>query len=186
MRLRLEQRKHLEQRLQHMLIAPRPEHLATADEQALGSWIDRAEAGLGDTNDPAVGALLLRLRRLKGVLTWTLETQYHQRLTDAHRHLRELNADVEALTAQYDAFVRVRQAATHGYAGYEIQIGSLRTRTGDALERLELLMARQGHVLEAVADQELLTRRERLDSYQNQARFAFADSYDRASKAQAR
>jgi hypothetical protein len=37
-----------------------------------------------------------------------------------------------------------------------------------------------------VASQELLARRERLESYQNQARFAFADSYDRAAKAQAR
>ena len=46
-------------------------------------------------------------------------------------------------------------------------------------------MARQGHVLEAVANEELGLRRERLEAYQNQARFAFADSYDRAAKAQA-
>ena len=91
-----------------------------------------------------------------------------------------------ALEARYDAFVRVRQAATHGHAGYEAGIASLRTRTDAARERLEVLRARQGHVLEAVADQELVARRERLESYQNQARFAFADSYDRASKAQAR
>jgi hypothetical protein len=186
MRLRLEQRKHVELRLQRMLLAPRPEQLASADERALGAWIDRAEAELADRDDPAPADLRERLRRLKGVLTWTLETEYHQRLTDAHVHLRELNADLEALAAQYDAFVRVRQAAMHGYAGYDDRIGSLRTRTGEALERLEMLMARQGHVLEAVADQELLARRERLESYQNQARFAFADSYDRAAKAQAR
>jgi hypothetical protein len=41
-------------------------------------------------------------------------------------------------------------------------------------------------MLETVAVQELLERRERLEVYQNQARFAFADSYDRAAKAQAR
>jgi hypothetical protein len=186
MRLRLEQRKHVEQRLERMLIAPRPEHLATADERSLQAWLDRAEAALGSASEPAVADVLERVHRLKGVLTWTLETEYHQRLTDAHAHLRELNADVAVLTAQYDAFVRVRQAATHGHAGYEAQIAGLRTRTGDALERLERLMARQGHVLEAVANQELVARRERLESYQNQARFAFADSYDRASKAQAR
>jgi hypothetical protein len=39
-------------------------------------------------------------------------------------------------------------------------------------------------MLEEVAIQELETRRERLEAYQNQARFAFADSYDRAAKAQ--
>ena len=184
-RLRLEQRKHLAQRLQHMLIAPRPEYLATADEQVLGSWIDRVEDALQDASDPEAAALRLRIRRLEGVLIWSLETQYHERLTDAHRHLRELSKDVDALTAKYDAFVRTRQAATHSYVGYEIPINGLRVRAADALERLDVLMARQGHLLETVAVEELLARRERLVSYQNQARFAFADSYDRAAKAQA-
>jgi hypothetical protein len=45
-------------------------------------------------------------------------------------------------------------------------------------------MARQGHTLELVAVTELLVRRERLDDYRNQARFALADSYDRATKGQ--
>jgi tetratricopeptide (TPR) repeat protein len=183
-RLRLEQRKYLAQRLEQMLIAPRPDFLATADERLLGSRIDRLDAGL--VKHPDEAALRLRIQRLKGVLTWGLETQYHQRLTDAHEHLRELDEHVDALTAQYDAFVRARQAATHSYVGYAIPITRLRVRVGDALERLDVLMARQGHLLEVVAIEELTLRRERLVTYQDQARFAFADSYDRAAKAQAR
>jgi hypothetical protein len=46
-------------------------------------------------------------------------------------------------------------------------------------------MARQGQVLEIVAIDELVARRERLETYQDQARYALADSYDRATKAQA-
>ena len=46
-------------------------------------------------------------------------------------------------------------------------------------------MARQGRVLESVAINELELRRTRLTDFQNQARFAYADSYDRAAKAQA-
>jgi Tfp pilus assembly protein PilF len=186
MRLRLEQRNHVDQRLQHMLIAPRPEHLATADERLLRSRIERLEAALPVGSDAQTEDLRLRLRRLKGALTWRLETQYHQRLTDAHEHLRELSDDVERLTARYDAFVRARQAATHSYAGYDHSISGLRSRIGAALDRLNVLMKRQGHLLEAVAGRELARRRERLEDYLNQARFAFADSYDRASKAQAR
>jgi Flp pilus assembly protein TadD len=184
-RLRLEQRKHLAQRLQHMLIAPRPDYLATANERLLGARIGRVEAALRDASHPQEAELRRRIRRLEGVLIWSLETQYHQRLTDAHEHLRELSEDVDALTAKYDAFVRTRQAATHSYVGYEIPITGLRVRVGDALERLDVLMARQGHLLETVAVEELVARRERLETYQNQARFAFADSYDRAAKAQA-
>jgi hypothetical protein len=168
-----------------MLIAPRPDYLASADEQLLGSRIDQLEAGLQDASNPEEAALRLRIHRLRGVLTWSLEAHYHQRLTDAHKHLRELNEDVDALTAQYDAFVRARQAATHSYVGYEIPINGLRVRVAEALEHLNVLMARQGHMLETVAIAELVVRRERLEAYQNQARFAFADSYDRAAKAQA-
>lgn len=185
-RLRLEQRKSLQRRLQHMLVAPRPDYLATADELRWGSQIDRLEAALGDATGPDAEALRARIARLKGLLIWNLETQYPERLTEVHKHLRELNVNVDALTAQYNAFVRTRQAAMHSYAGYDKPIDVLRGRVADALARLEVLMDRQGHVLETVAIQELKQRRERLEAYQNQARFAFADSYDRAAKAQAR
>jgi tetratricopeptide (TPR) repeat protein len=184
-RLRLEQREHLDKRLQHMLIAPRPDYLATADEQRSFAWIDRAETALQDASDPERTALRLRIRRLKGFLTWNLQTRYHQRLTEAHEHLRELNRDVEVLKRQHEAFVRARQAATHSYVGYETTLDDLRVRVGGALERLGVLMAQQGQVLETVASDELKRRRERLVAHQHQARFAFADSYDRAATAQA-
>jgi hypothetical protein len=185
MRLRLEQRKHLEQRLQQMLIAPRPGDLATAEERMLGNRVEQLQTPLLDESSAGESMLRARIRRLQGLLTWTLETEYHQRLTDTHRHLRELQEHIDTLTARYDAFVRTRQAATHSYVGYEIPINLLRTHVADALERLNLLMTRQGHLLEVVAIQELQIRRERLIAYRNQARFALADSYDRAAKAQA-
>ncbi|MBW1882893.1 MAG: tetratricopeptide repeat protein [Deltaproteobacteria bacterium] len=185
-KLRLEQRKHLRQRLEHMLIAPRPDLLATADEQLLKTRIDRLESKLHGKSESDGAGLKHRIDRLAGVLAWGLETQYHERLTDAHRHLRELNDDVAVLTAQYDAFVRSRQAATHSYVGYEAPINSLRVRAVRGIERVNTLMARQGKMLESVAISELEVRKERLEVYQNQARFAYADSYDRAAKAQAR
>jgi hypothetical protein len=183
-RLRLEQRKHIEKRLEQMLIAPRPEHLATGEEQRAAAALDVLEASLGETS--ADEAARRRLERLRGVLTWTVETRYHQRLTEVHEHLRELSVDIDALTQQYDAFVRTRQAATHSYVGYDAPIKGLRVRVDTGLEGLGTLMARQGHLLETVAVEELLVRRGRLEAYQDQARFAFADSYDRAAKAQAR
>jgi len=185
-RLRQEQRKHVHERLQNMLIAPRPDYLATADEQLMTKQLDQLEAGLRQKNESEASDLRLRILRLGGVLIWGLETQYHQRLTDAHKHLRELNEDVAAMTTQYDAFVRARQAATHSYVGYDVPIQKLRIRVREGIERVNVLMARQGNMLEAVAVNELMVRRERLENYENQARFAFADSYDRATKAQSR
>jgi predicted negative regulator of RcsB-dependent stress response len=186
MRLRLEQRMRVEDRLDRLLVDPRPDHLMTADERTASAHIARLESSLGGASDPGAEALRLRIRRLKGALSYRLASEYHQRLTDAHLHLRELSADVEALQADYAGFVRARQAAEHGYVGWGKQIDRLRGRIEAARERLGDLMERQGEVLEAVADEELKRRRERLVTYRNQARFAFADSYDRAAKAQGR
>ncbi|HEY8154366.1 MAG TPA: tetratricopeptide repeat protein [Myxococcota bacterium] len=185
MRLRLEQREQVDRRLQEMLVAPRPEYLATADEQGAKAQLEQLEARLGGASGPQAEALRLRIDRLKGVLRWGIEMQYHQRLTEAYVHLRELEPEVAALKTQYDAFVRTRQQANHGYAHQASAIRGLRARVHKAQKRLDVLMPAQGHVLELVAARELRIRRERLVAYQDQARFAFADSYDRAVKAQA-
>ena len=92
--------------------------------------------------------------------------------------------EVDALTQQYDAFVRTRQAATHSYVGYDAQIAQLRERVGDALQRVDSLMARQGQMIETVAINQLEARRERLVAQQTEARYGVADSYDRAARAQ--
>ena len=184
MRLRLEQRKHLGVRLRAMLTAPRPELLATAEERIAGARIALIEKTLANSDKPASLALRQRAARLRGALTWRLETEYPERLTAAHVHLNELNADVDALTRQYDSFVRTRQAATLSYVGYDAQIGQLRERVSDALPRVNSLMARQGHMIETVAINQLNVRRERLAAQQTQARYAVADSYDRAARAQ--
>jgi tetratricopeptide (TPR) repeat protein len=183
-RLRLEQRKHLGERLQAMLTAPRPDYLATADERIAGERIALIEKKLGNSRSPESLALRQRAARLRGVLTWRMESEYHERLTAAHAHLNELNAHVDALTRQYDAFVRTRQAATHSYVGYDAQIKRLRDRAGDALQRVDSVMTQQGHMIETVAINQLEARRGRLLAQQTQARYGVADSYDRAARAQ--
>ena len=181
MRLRLEQRKHLAERLQIMLTAPRPDYLATADERTALERIELIEK-LATSDRAESLALRERAARLRGVLTWRLETEYPERLTAAYEHLQQLNTQVDTLNKQYEAFVRTRQAATHSYVGYDAQIAQLRERVGRALEHVEMLMARQGHMIENVAINQLESRREHLVAQQTQARYGVADSYDRTAR----
>ncbi len=187
MRFRLEQRSRIEQRLQAMLVAPRPDYLATAPERIFGERIARLEKvmttrGGAATRDEVKG----RLRRLRGVLDWKIYTEYDQRLTEALKNLRDLNHVIGLLHKQYTSFVRTRQAATQSYQGYDDVIRSQRARITAAREKVRELMARQGHMLEDMAVNELTKRRDRLEEFQVKARFAMADSYDRAIKAQLR
>jgi hypothetical protein len=65
-------------------------------------------------------------------------------------------------------------------------IRTQRARITAARENVRDLMARQGHMLEIMAVNELTKRRDRLEELQIKARFAMADSYDRAMKDQLR
>ena len=185
MRVRLEQREYLQRRLQDILTAPRPPLLATADERVALERLRKIETALKHASGPDCAAQQARLQHLQGVLTWRLYTEYPERLTQAHKDLHELNEDVRMLQERYTAFVRARQGAVHSYAGYDQSIQRLRTHVGVALERVNTLLGRQGQVIEAVAIDELNTRRQRLEAYQVQARYAVADSYDRALKERA-
>jgi hypothetical protein len=125
-----------------------------------------------------------RVKRLRGLLTWSLYSQYDQRFTDAHMNLLDLNEAVDKLPEQYFRFVRIRQGAIQSYQGYDDTIRRLRIKIKAARKKLEELMARQGHMIEVMALNELTKRRTRLEEFQVKARFAMADSYDRATGAQ--
>lgn len=184
MRLRLAQRNHIDKRLNAMLVAPRPDYLATSQERIMRQRIAALERKLNAIRGSARLALEARIRRLRGVMKWNILTQYDQRFTEAHQHLRDLNQEVDRLNMQYAAFVRTRQAATQSYEGYDDTIRRLRYLIREGGEKVKQLMARQGNQLEVMAVSELTKRRERLSEYQIKARFAMADSYDRATRTQ--
>lgn len=184
MRLRLEQRERVEKRLHAMLVAPRPDYLATTQERIAAQEIAALEQSLTAGGSTAPDEIRERISRLRGTLSYNIATEYDQRLTDTYKHLRDLNQEVELLKQQYNAFVRTRQAATQSYQGYDDEIRRQRNLIASAQEKEELLMARQGNLLETMTVAELTKRRERLEQFQITARFAIADSYDRATKAQ--
>ncbi|MDH3273484.1 MAG: tetratricopeptide repeat protein [Gammaproteobacteria bacterium] len=186
MRLRIEQHKMLVLRRDDLLTTPRPEFLATRAEQQLLRRLEHLETQLQGRESPSAGAAMQRLKRLKGLLTWTLETEYHERLTEFDQNIRSLDEAMAVVRQEYDEYVRSRQAASHSYVGYQKPIKRMRAQVREAEGRIELLMTRQGHLLEVTAIEELIARRSHLENYGDKARFALADSYDRATQAQAR
>lgn len=183
-KLRLEQRDNLATKLKNILIAPRPEYLATAEERLAMDTIKRLR-DIKVSNPAAVNPdTLERMQRLEGVLNWRINSEYDQRLTDAYNNLIALDKIIDRMKIRYHSFIRTRQAATQSYEGYTIPIRQYRTRLFAAQRKLKGIMAKQGRLLETMAINELDLRRKRLEEYQIKARFALAESYDRATKAQ--
>jgi hypothetical protein len=183
-KLRLEQRERLAQRLKTMLISRRPEYLAKADERNTLDRLAKIKLYLSSNPQYKTEAVLSRVERLNGVINWQIETDYDQRLTEAYQHLHELDEYIQKLNDIYRSFIRTRQAATQSYEGYEIPIRQLRTRLLATQVKLNGIMARQGRILDTLAINELDGRRQRLEEYQVKARFALAESYDRATRKQ--
>ena len=186
MRLRLEQRDRIEKRLHAMLTAPHPEKLATANERIIGERLTLLERKLTASGKEAPIGIKARIKRLRGVILWNIYTEYDHRFTEAYIHLHDLNREINRLKKQYTAFVRTRQAATQSYEGYGNVISRLRSRIIAARAKVEALISSQGHMLEVMAVTELAKRRDRLEKYQIDVRFAMADSYDHARKAEQR
>ncbi|HXD06605.1 MAG TPA: tetratricopeptide repeat protein [Burkholderiaceae bacterium] len=184
MRLRMEQRQTLHERLQKLLVAPRPDFLQTADERMLREQLAQLSEKVRNDNSAAGEDARQRIKRLQGVLHWNIHTTYDERLTQAYKHLHALDDDVQELNGIYRSFVRSRQAAAQSYKGYDKQLTLLGRKVNEARDRVSTLMARQGSILEAMVIQELEQRRARLEEYQVQARFALAESYDRANQSQ--
>ena len=183
-RVRVEQHKILTDRLQNMLVAPRPELLATTNERVLIANLDGIEGRITAADGGPDAKLLMRVGRLRGLVTWDLKTQYHERLTTVLR----ASAGIAAGGRQAH---RTVQRIRSGAAGRDAQlrrlrrpIKRLRTRVDNAIQHAKLLMSRQGNVLEQVAIAELELRSRRLEDYEVRARYAMADSYDRATATQ--
>lgn len=184
MKLRLEQRDNLATKLKNMLIAPRPEYLATSSERYAMDVINAFDEIIATHPDAVSDEVVQRVNRLRGTVLWSVRSDYDQRLTDAYNNLISLDEIIAKLKTTYNSFIRTRQAATQSYEGYTIPIRQLRTRLFSAQRKLKGVMAKQGRLLETMAINELDLRRKRLEEYQIKARFALAESYDRATKAQ--
>jgi len=183
-RVRMSQRDRLDQRLKSMVIARRPDYLATAQERGIQDRLAKIDLYLSNNPKQYTAEIRQRIKRLKGVLHWQITNAYHERLTHAYKEMQTLDIYIEKLNTAYQSFVRTRQAATQSYEGYDIPIRQLKTKIQARLVKVNGVMARQGRLIEAMAVNELERRRNQLEEYQIKARFALAESYDRATKKQ--
>ncbi len=182
-RLRSEQRNRIAGQLEAMERAPRPDLLMTADERAMSEQVAGWERMMTPERRKITPQLWHRIRRLRGALVWNIHADYDRRFAAARAHLRELDHELGMLIEQRRSFEQTRQAVAGSYQGHGDAMGRLRQRIHTAQGTVRTLSARQGQMLESMAVKELTRRRDRLEELRLKARFALADSYDRAGKA---
>jgi hypothetical protein len=156
--------------------------LGTPEEQRTWARLKRIEDYLAaHPDDPDLAEMREKHRLMKGVLYWRLSASFKARLWNERRSVKELEA---ALKETQRRAVMVRQARagvptnTGAYAG---RVAGIRARMEQLQERLADASGRQNRFLQALAIRELEGQKQRIATYQIQARYELAAIYDRAA-----
>ena len=163
---------------------------AQGDVAALGSpeerdqWarIQRIEAALADAPDnEETAGIRDRLRLVKGVLYFRLNDSFRARLWRERRTLKDLDLALHEAQARWIRVERARKSVPTNTGEFATRIAALQQRI-DALQiRLVDAAKKQNAYLADLAVKELEGQKDRLATYQIQARFSLATMYDRAA-----
>jgi len=183
----VDQRNSLSDKLNKLLRKRDPMVFATASERAaLRRLKDTARRISRLRPQPGKDILLRKQALLEGVLKWNIDTGYENRLSDAFTHLRALDKEIAAARQSETQLIKAKAEAALSYQGYDKALTQLQQRLAYLKDRTEGLIAHQGQFMERRAVSELLHRKSRLQRYRTKARFAMAEAYDLAVRAQAK
>jgi TolA-binding protein len=156
--------------------------LGTPEERDQWERILRLEAALLTApNDDETNAIRDKARLAKGVLYWRLAESFKARVWNERRTLKDLD---QALREAQNRWVRVQKARSsmpNNTGDFAARVAALRTRLDATQVRLADVAKQQNGLLEGLARHELEQQKERIGTYQIQARFALAAIYDRAA-----
>jgi len=161
--------------------------LGTPEEQQTWARLKNIEDYLAaHSNDPDLAEMREKHRLMKGVMYWRLSESFKARLWNERRSVKELE---RALKETQKRAVLVRQARagtplTTG--GYAARVAAIRARIDQLHERLADVSERQNGFLQLLAIRELEGQKQRIETYEVQARYELAAIYDRSSNAPAK
>ncbi len=156
--------------------------LGTPEERDQWTRILRLEeALLTAPDDEETNVIREKTRLAKGLLYWRLAESFKARVWNERRTLKDLD---QALREAQNRWVRVQKARgsmPNNTGQFAERVAALRARLDAAQTRLAGVAQQQNALLESLARVELEQQKERIGTYQIQARFALASIYDRAA-----
>jgi hypothetical protein len=156
--------------------------LGTPEEQATWAKLQRIEEYLAaHPGDPDLEEMREKHRLMKGVMYWRLSESFKARLWNERRSVRELAASLKETQRRTMLVAQARQSIPVGNGEYAGRVAAVRARMDALQARLAAISAKQNAYLQALAIEELEAQKQRIETYQVQARYALATIYDRAA-----
>jgi hypothetical protein len=156
--------------------------LGSTEERDQWARVQRVEAALASAPDtPENADIRDRLRLVKGVLYFRLNDSFKARMWQQRRTIKDLDLALHEAQNRWIRVDRARHSVPTNNGEFAARVAALKTRI-DALQvRLAAAEQKQSAYLAQVAVDELEQQKNRLSTYQVQARFALATMYDRAA-----
>ena len=132
-------------------------------------------------NDERAQELRYKQRFLKGLLIWDLRKQYHERLWQQRRAIRDLDRELRAADRLNLRIRNARDEWPDQFGGQSARVAALSGRVSSLQGSTDAGIVKQQAYLQDIAIEELTAQRNRLGTYMVQARFSLAAIYDRAA-----
>ena len=155
--------------------------LANDKEKALLERLGRVERALGSAGDAEARD---KHRRYRGLLAWDLSSQYSARLWEAKKGMQQIDVLLGEVSGRRETLERAQIDAPQSFEAFTGRIETQRRRIVQLRPGVDAVArAQEQHLAELAAD-ELTLQRERIAAYVTQARFAVAQIYDQAVRAE--
>jgi hypothetical protein len=156
--------------------------LGSPEERARWEQIRQLEEVLAAApHDEANDALRDKVRLLKGVLFYQLTDAFKAREWQERRTLKDLDLALHEAQSRWIRVDRARKSVPTNTGEFAARLAALKTRITELQARLSGAEKAQQAYLQQIAVAELSDQKERLDTYEVQARFALATMYDKAA-----
>jgi hypothetical protein len=156
--------------------------LGTPEQQQTWARLKHIEEYLtAHPDDPDLAELREKLRLMKGVMYWRLSESFKARVWNERRSVKELEGVLKETQKRAVLVKQAREGTPLTTGGYESRVTDVRGRIDQLHERLAEVSERQNRFLQVLAIQELEGQKQRIETYQIQARYELAAIYDRAS-----
>jgi hypothetical protein len=154
--------------------------LGTPDEQRTWARIKRIDDFVQmHPDDPDLAEMRDKARLLKGVMYWRLSESFKARLWNERRSVKELEGSLIETQKRAVQVQQARAAVPTNTGTFADRVAVTSARMDGLQARLEALTDKQAHYLQDLAIEELGRQRQRIETYQVQARFELAAIYDK-------
>jgi hypothetical protein len=156
--------------------------LGTPEEQQTWVRLRRIEDYLAaHPDDPDLAAMREKHRLMKGVIYWRLSASFKARLWNERRSVKELEAELKETQKRAVLVEQARAGTPVNTGAYGQRVAALRGRMDQLQQRLADVSTQQNRFLQALAIRELERQKQRISTYQIQARYELAAIYDHAA-----